>query len=376
MLPSMILGFLLAICFNPYIYTAATTPRFSFLAIAIPISIWFSSPNHFTPLHLIGLTLTGWLTLSLAWTAFPLDGLAELIQLGIVAGAFVLGARQPLKPIFAGLALGISVSSLIVVFPNIMTSYYVSVNWEGLFGNRNVLSECALLTLVGCFVYRLYWFIPGLVPAILYPPAIERASAIAFIMACGAWLWSYSRIAASVCGILAVVGALIAASLSNYPPSATAELVQIWTDTIKGITLFGHGFGSFYGEYPYFTESIDIALLRPEHAHNDILEIAFEVGIIGAILYCGFAASAFGMANSVQRPILAAFFTYGMFAFPWHVPVTAFIGAIVLGNVAGSGNSLRYWLLRIRLAIRARDIKQTSTRAYCGFKIGGQSSAV
>lgn len=39
----MIFGFLLAICFNPYIWTAATQPRWSFLAIALPIMIWMNS---------------------------------------------------------------------------------------------------------------------------------------------------------------------------------------------------------------------------------------------------------------------------------------------------------------------------------------------
>src|SRR5450631_2722541 len=141
----MIFGFLLAICYNPYIWTAATQPRWSYLAIALPIMIWrheSSAPNHFTLTHILGLTFLIWATLSLLWTPNLPDAFNELIQLVIVAEAFVFGARlNTLRPIFMGLAAGLAISSLIIISPlqHLIPNQVISIHLEGLLGNRNML---------------------------------------------------------------------------------------------------------------------------------------------------------------------------------------------------------------------------------------------
>src|SRR5665647_287154 len=152
----MIFGFLLAICFNPFIWTAATQPRWSFLAIALPIMIWrntSSAPNHFTLIHALGLTFLAWATLSFLWTPNLPDAFNELIQLVIVAEAFVLGARlNTLRPIFMGLAAGLAISSLLILSPwqELIAHQPISTHLEGLLGNRNMLAEAAVLTAIGC----------------------------------------------------------------------------------------------------------------------------------------------------------------------------------------------------------------------------------
>jgi hypothetical protein len=292
------------------------------------------------------------MTLSLSWTVNLSDGLNEFIQFAILTLAFVYGARlQSPERVFIGLAVGVSASSLIVLFhrQGITAQPIVSTLIEGLFGNRNILAETATLTLIGCIGYRLWWFIPGLLPAILIQP-FERASFIALIVAGGSWLWSKSKAAAAVCILLAVASAWAASQVHLYSAS-TSELVQLWRETLSGITLFGHGLGSYYTDFPYYS-MMDIAQTRPEHAHNDILELAFETGIVGACLYCVFIATALGMADGVSRSVLAAFVTFGMFAFPWHIPTSGFIAALMLGNIAADGDSL--WLSNIRLRTALR----------------------
>ena len=337
----MIFGFLLAVAFNPFIYAAATVPRWALLSVALPLLLWQQSPSYFTPLHLIGCLLVSWCALSLAWTANGYDGLGELGQLALIAQAFVLGNRLgSMREIFKGLAIGLIVSSLLVATPLYQFMIGpVSVEHEGLLGNRNMLSEAAVLTLLGCIGYRLWWFIPGILPSIFVWPQ-ERASMLALIVAAGCWLWSYSKWLTVACGA-AVIGAGLSYAFFGDRISSTSQLIQIWSDTSKGLTFWGHGIGSFLTLFPFLTSTIDIVVSRPEHAHNDFLEIIFDYGFIGAFLYASFTVVAIGVADRIYRPILAAFLVIGCFSFPWHVPVTAFIGACVIGCIAGRGFDLR-----------------------------------
>ena len=338
----MIFGFLLAICFNPYIWTAATQPRWSFLAIALPVMIWrnqSSAPNHFTLTHALGLTFLAWATLSLIWTPNLPDAYNELIQLVIVAEAFVLGARLPtLRPIFMGLAAGLAISSLIIIIPivHLIPNQPISIHLEGLLGNRNMLAEAAVLTAIGCIGYRLWWFIPGLLPAI-FMPTMARGALVGGIAAGLVWLWSRSRILA---GSLALLSIFAIAILIDQRSSSVMERWTIWSETIPALSFKGYGIGSYYFLYPFITSTFDTTISRPEHPHNEIMEIWFELGFIGTFLYVCLVATALRSADSVSRCVLVAFVTIGMFAFPSHVPFTAFLGALMLGHAARLGTSI------------------------------------
>lgn len=350
----MILGFVLAAIYNPYVWTAATNPRWCFLAVALPTLLLSRPPNHVTILHLIGLTLLAWCIFTLTWAANLWDGLNELIQFAILTAAFVFGARsQSLRSIFMGLAFGLSISSLLVSSVSVQEVFpapIISIVHEGLLGNRNMLAEAAVLTLIGCIGYRLWWFIPGLLPAIYHWP-YSRASIVALGAAAFSYVWGYSKRAgiALACVVCAGAAAFV---YDPYRVSATSELFGIWSDTIKGLTFLGHGLGSYYTLYPFLTSGMDTVMQRPDHAHNDILELAFETGLIGVAIYAVFIAIAYRSANHVGRAVLAAFVTLGMFAFPWHLPVTGFIAALVVGHAAGRGYNLRYLYFRFRLAVR------------------------
>ena len=126
----------------------------------------------------------------------------------------------------------------------------------------------------------------------------------------------------------------------NLRPSSVIERWAIWTDTIKGLTFQGHGIGSYYFLFPFVNETFDTTLARPEHPHNELLEIWFELGTIGVFLYASMVAAAYRVADDVSRCLIAAFITIGMFEFPSHVPLTAFIGALVLGHAPMRGSSI------------------------------------
>ncbi len=83
------------------------------------------------------------------------------------------------------------------------------------------------------------------------------------------------------------------------------------------------------------------------------MEIWFELGFIGTFIYICMVAAAYRSADSVSRCVLVAFVTIGMFAFPSHVPFTAFLGALVLGHAARLGPSL--WMVNEQSGLRLRD---------------------
>lgn len=355
----MILGFLLAVCYDPYILGAATAPRWALLAVALPALIAFRPPSQFTLLHLLGLLFIAWCGVSLAWTANLWDGLGKLITFLLMAEAFVLGARsETLRPVIAGLACGLTISSLIVMTPlrEIFPSPYVSIAAEGLFGNRNMLAEAAALTAVGCIGYRLWWLLPGLTPALFglaSGSSISRGAMLGLIAAAFSYFWGKSKFLC-VFGFGATAFAAWELIADNYRMQSVHDRLALWHETISNVTFFGHGLGSFFTLFPYYTMTWDTALVRPEHPHNEILSVLFELGFIGTAIFVGLGVASLWQADQRHRAILAVLFTISMVTFPFNIPTSAFIGAVVIGHVAGGGNSLRGLIDGLRVALRAR----------------------
>lgn len=347
----MIFGFLLAICFDPHLWTAATQPRWALLAVALPLLCAFSSPNHFELSKLLGLLFIAWASLSLIWTANILDGFGELIWILIIAQAYIYGNRLfSLASIFTGLALGITVSSAILIIPalrDLFVNSIVLVYPHGLWGNRNMMGEIAVLTLLGCLVYQRYWYIPGLLPAIFfYKPEImsgtpSRGALLALVAGIGTWLWSRSKWQACVFAGIVFVGGAAFVALDHSHGSAANERLQVWEAVYSGTNLAGRGLGSLYTLAPYLSPIWDTAERRIDHAHNEFIEILFELGIFGATLYVAIIAIALRSASDSCRVILVGFLVISMFAFPWHIPANAFVGGLVMGHAIRGRQSLR-----------------------------------
>ena len=352
----MIFGFLLAVCFNPYTYTAATNPRWAFLALSLPIVIRFSSsPNHFTLNHLLWLIFLGWCALTLTWTPNNLDGFQSLIQLLIIAGAFALGAGlATLRPILIGMAIGLTISSLIIITPlkELVPHQIVQIEIQGLLGNRNILAETAAIVLIGCLLNRVYWALPALIPSIIMPP-IARGALVGIAAAFLMWLWSRSRMWTIMLALLSICAVLISIKLR---PFSVNERLDAWTDTLKGLTILGHGLGSFRYLFPFLTHTFDGAARIVDHPHNEALELWFEVGFVGLSLCIIAAIASLGSADSRTRPAMAAYAAIAMFAFPSHVPFTAFLAGLLLGHSARNGHSLRDVAVRFGLPLRARNV--------------------
>ncbi len=345
----MIFGFLLAICFDPFTWTAATQPRWALLAIALPLLLSFSSPNNLTLAHLLGALFVAWASLSLTWTANLWDGIGEIIQLIIIAMAFLYGSRSAsLEQIFKGLALGVTISSLILISPIKSLSDYsiIAIYPHGLFGNRNMLSEIAALITLGCIAYRKWLYLPGLMPAIFYykPEIMSGPWSRGALLALGAglaiYIWQWSRWAAF--GLLAICSAISIVSIDyNYRIASLIERIEVWKAIWNGSNWLGHGTGSLFTIAPYLTGQWDTTLQRVDHAHNDALEIYFSYGIIGTAIYAAIIICALRSIDRRLLPVLVAFLIIGTIAFPWHIPANAFVGALVLGHAVRNGKPVR-----------------------------------
>lgn len=351
----LIFGFALAICFDPFTWTGATSPRWALLAVALPLCCAFQSRNHFTLAHLIGTVFIAWAALTLTWTENWWDGTSELIQLVFIALAFLYGSRLlSVDRIFVGLAIGITISSLILLIPPLHNlPSIVLVYPHGLFGNRNMLAEAAVLTALGCIAYKRYWFIPGLIPSIIWQP-VSRGAILALVAGLSVWLWPRSRAATILLGGALLIAACTALGM-DYRISSVTERLEVWQTVLSGVTLSGHGIGSLYTLMPYMSSGWDTTLVRVDHAHNEALEILFELGLPGLVLYLGLIAYAIGCARAETGllAVLCGFLVISCVAFPWHIPTNAFIGALVLGHAVRNGTDIRDLYADSRAFIRA-----------------------
>lgn len=355
----MIFGFLLAIAFDPYIYTGATDPRWALLAISLPILIATTPSNNFTVPHLLGLIFIAWASLTLTWTSNLWDGLGEMIHLFVCGLAIVYGSRlMTLEPLVKGLALGITISSLILLVPLLRFDSVVSIYPHGLFGNRNMLSEIAVLTALGLIAYRKWLYLPGLAPAIFYYKpeiiggSLVRSAMLALCVGVIAFIWQWSRRAALL-AMLFIAFAAFETLIHGWKLGSIIERIEVWQAVWNGTNWLGHGIGSLFTLAPYLSAGWDTTVQRIDHAHNDFLEIAFELGFIGAGLYAGIIAYAVCAADRKILPVLLGFLVISEVAFPWHIPANAFVGALVIGHAIRDGKPVREFSYGWRALLRA-----------------------
>lgn len=345
-----ILSFAISALYWPGIAGAATTPRWSVMAVAIPFLL---KPHRVTVTHLWGLSIIGLAAASMLWNPAPLDGVGALLSLCILAGCFCFGNQlDDLRPLYIGAGLGLWVSSIIAMlqfFGFAVLPTYTPVS--GLFVNGNFMSEAAALLVVAAVAERIWWLVPGLLPALFLTDA--RGA----ILACTMGLMvHYRRKWRWLIGIMIVMAAaaVVLTTAKIYWPGIDERLL-IWESTWNGLTFFGHGIGSFWTTYPQFDLRAH-PWSMPEYAHNEFLTVAFELGVIGFALFVGFWLTLIGPINT-SRLILIALLMEACFAFPTHLPTTGFIGLVAAGHAVRSRYLLRDLVMRRRgVGARGRSI--------------------
>lgn len=126
--------------------------------------------------------------------------------------------------------------------------------------------------------------------------------------------------------ILAVI--LAGAFLVTISPGfSDVERLNIWEAGWVNMIWHGHGWGSFEDVW-IFRHNL---AYQPTHAHNDYLELIFELGIFAIPIFC-VLAYALTQTSSPEWPLLVAFSTMALFAMPTYIPATAGIGALALAS--------------------------------------------
>jgi hypothetical protein len=250
--------------------------------------------------------------------------------------------------------------------------------YAGLYFQRNIGAETAAMIMVWLIGYRMWWLAAGCLPTLFFG---SRAATLAVAVALGMMLWRKSRIAA-VAAFTSISLAISAiwvvtnywssvkldgdahASAVRHPEIFASDLlvrIHTWYDAIHGFTFFGRGLGSFMVEFPRWQNYTSSLNLRWENAHNDPLQLTFELGIGGVILISLFAIR---MAYAPRRPefyALVAFVVEGLFGFPLYQPVTGVFAALCAGCLFGHCDPLRSDLLRVGHGVRI-GYARTSTR--------------
>lgn len=127
--------------------------------------------------------------------------------------------------------------------------------------------------------------------------------------------------------ILAVVLAG-AAFLTYHLSQSDAWRLAIWYAAWQHLTLLGNGWGSFENIWLIH----DGLWYHPEYAHNDYLQLVFELGVFAAIPFALIGWALF-QAHDEAWPLLVAYCLLSAFTMPLHIPACAAIGALALTTI-------------------------------------------
>jgi hypothetical protein len=344
-----ILGLTVALTYWPGMNGAAEASRWSLMAFVLP-PLLFLGPIKPNRTHWLGLAFLVWAVETMLWAPVRADGTGDLIHWGLVGLAFLVGtAITDMRWLFRGLGLGLWVSSGLAIAElcglHPMTWMFIPTTaanlngYGGLFINANLFAEFATAVLVGLLAYGSWWIAAGIVLGIALSgcrSAIVALGVCGLYYAWGRWRWK------AVAGLPIIAGLLFLDDPAKWTSGVTLGLrMDLWHDTISGLTLFGHGVGSFNSVFPLYGNWTDASVIQPAHAHNDLLEIAFELGLPGVVLALLFAGTVFKRADQGSRYVLIATGITGCFGFPLFEPSTAFLFGIVAGHAGRAWSLVR-----------------------------------
>lgn len=326
------LGFGVAAIHIPGLIGASVGTSYFLLMIVMPLLI-YNIRIELTLRHFWALIFVCYATLSLFWTFSFKIGLFHLIQIIVLAMVFYYGSYlNDLTSIVQGFALGIGVSAIIAIFQVFGHEPVYAVKLPsgapaGLFVNPNMFSEASAILLVALIVLKQWWWTIVTLPGIAL--AHSRAALMALAVCGLIYMWNRSKsfvLLMTPVLILFVIGAYYN---NHFDVSSLQERLQIWVDTIRGLSLFGQGVGSFEVLMPKYAHYLDTVKVVPKYAHNDFLHLIFEFGI-GFLFLIPLITYTF-KSNANERYVLFAAGVIGFFSFPFHVPVSAFLIVLFAG---------------------------------------------
>lgn len=326
-----LLGIAASAAFWPDILGASTTPRWAAMAVLIPLILLAS--RSIDPKRCLG--NWGWailatVGLTILWSPDWRAGADSMVHLMILAGAFVLGSSTPsLRTLWIGFVVGIAFSLAFSASQLAGWPLVVAVNQpSGLFVNKNLMGEAAVVATIAAVGYRMH---PALIVTSVLAVLISYSFAAwgALILVGGLVLYRQHRLSGTV-----AIGSLAATAVAFFAfgyPSAI-ERADIWAMTIREMTLWGNGLGSFSANH-----------LEREFVHLDALQLVYEQGIFSLALLSLIGITLWrGRHGSIEFYVLAAVVANSCFSFGLQMPATAFAAAVAMGHLARGWDLVRH----------------------------------
>lgn len=312
------------------------------MAGLVPAMLLFAPRIRLTWAHLIGGAFLLWAFVSYSWAEARYEWFDVAWKFALLAGAFCLGSTlENLKPVYLGAGAGLLLSTIAVGiqeygawhFPNV---YPIS----GLFINKNILAEIAALVLVALLAEKRWLLFFAVMPCLILTEA--RGAALGFMIGAAGVLFEKQYRQWGVVVLLFGLMVTAVAILQRTPDVLVQEpRIAMALDAWNAMTLFGHGLGSYYAEMPAYAQHYGMVFSRNLYAHNDLIEIAFELGLPGLVLAVAFCISCLYGPLNTERLVFASFLVIGLFGFPLFMPATGFIGLLVAGHAARGLSRIR-----------------------------------
>lgn len=341
------IGFALMVAYWPAFSGLASTPRWD-VGVLIGLPLFFAPAILMARAHWAGLMLVGWLILSLIWSDGQPYGVDASWKLLAIVAAFAWGSSVlDIAPLVAGAAAGLALSSVIVLAQWFgWHGIESAASPAGLFWNGNRLAEVTVLVFAAALALRMWWALPGLVPAIVIP--YDRAAWLAASIVSAVWIWrrigKFERFVTAISAAWLVIGLALVATAwrtEQFGLNGIAERIELWRFTLANLTWLGHGLGSFSADAPLFAWHGEITS-RATHPHNEWLWLAYEGGLPAIGLFGVFAAYACRRVRGNHLGlVLLAFAIIACVAMPFHDPAIVLFAAAVAGHVAGAGGGVR-----------------------------------
>lgn len=355
-MPLFLLGLGLTTAYWGGIPAFAIAPRWAVLCFC-PL-LFMLRPIEMRSAHWVGLAVLGWAALSLAWVPVELEGLDGMAKLLLLASAFMVGSTfADLRPLFAGAAAGMLVNAAVAALQ--LTGWgdiqQLSFAPAGLLGNKNFLGETAALVLFGV-VGSGRWRIASALACLFCVLASGcREAWLAVGLGAATWLalWGGKRVRALEAAACITGAVLLSANVGNAHWGDIGDRILIWEDTLLGLTWAGRGIGSFMVAYPEHAQYFNVLVARPEFAHNDFLQLLFELGPLGAGLALWAAAYCIRGADTCARCFFVVAVVECCLGFPLHLPATGGLIAVVAGYAARRSPRLRDVLAVVRTPVGA-----------------------
>lgn len=330
------LGLLVMVVYVPGYTDSAIPSGWPFLSVAVALCLLIDYFRHrqivLTQPHWFGLAFLAWCVLTLAWTTDFYGAGFALWEIGCFAAVFLWASTlDDARPVYLGLVCGLAINDVVAVA---QTFGFEAVGQlskpAGLFVSKNVFGEISALIAIALAAHRLWWFLPLCLPGLVLTGS--RGALLALFAAGFLALWRWRRWAALAALLLPFAGA-VATYESGHRTASLGER-WIWTvDTFAALNLSGHGIGSYSAQFPSYARASDTSTRRPDHLHNDPLELAFEIGS-GIILAAFFVVSCLESPLWAERLVFVGFLTLSFFEMPLHTAAESFVGAVVAGRLA------------------------------------------